>query len=215
MRNIFQRLFYDFSRVFFHVLFFFWFRFSIEGRDNLPKKGAYVFASNHASHLDPVICGVVNRRQLLFLAKKELFRNRFFAWLISLYNVFPIERGKGDIKAIKIGLNRLKSGEPMMLYPEGTRSEDGSIGEAKRGIGFILEKSGVPVLPCYIYGSGQALRKNSKMVYPVKISVHIGKPLVFDDIRRSSVSREEKQIRIAGEVIQAIRNLKTQMETQL
>ena len=77
---------------FFHL----YFRLSRIGREHIPQEGPVIFASNHRSFLDPFIVGVLNRRPVYYVAKKELFRGRFISWLLSSLGAFPIERGKGD-----------------------------------------------------------------------------------------------------------------------
>ncbi|MCK5706733.1 MAG: 1-acyl-sn-glycerol-3-phosphate acyltransferase [Candidatus Aureabacteria bacterium] len=210
----FKDIFYFFTRILAYFLCIIWFRLKVIGQSNIPKHGGFVFASNHASHLDPVLCGVANTRIMRYLAKKELFNNFIFGWMIRACHAIPLDREAGDIKTIKIAINLLKTGRPILMYPEGTRSEDGSIGSPKRGVGFILEKAAVPVVPCYIEGSNKAMRKNTKMIYPVKIRVIVGEPITFEKILESEFSKEEKQIKISEYIIRSIKDLKTKLEQE-
>ncbi|MBN1522692.1 MAG: 1-acyl-sn-glycerol-3-phosphate acyltransferase [Candidatus Aureabacteria bacterium] len=212
MKKNMRYFFYMFTRGLLYLFSLIWFRISIKGKENLPGYGGYIFASNHTSHLDPVFCGLANPWPLYYLAKKELFKIPVFGTLIHIYYSIPIDRAKGDIRAIKIAIDLLMSGKPVLMFPEGTRSEDGHIKEAKRGVGFIVDKAGVPVVPCYIDGAMKALRKNSKVIYPVKIRVLVGRPLFFQDILSDDMKKEDRQTKISQSIIRAIRELKDQLE---
>ena len=213
MKKDFRYYFYMFSRFLLYLLSLLWFRLSIKGKENLPGFGKYIFASNHVSNLDPILCGLANPWPLNYLAKKELFEIPVIGKLITTYYGVPIDRKRGDLKAIKKALEILNSNKPLLIFPEGTRNEKGEIGEAKRGIGFIVEKTNAPVVPCYIDGSYRAFRKKSKFIYPVKIRMLIGKPIYFDDlINNNALSRDERQYEISKRIIEEIKNLKSKME---
>jgi 1-acyl-sn-glycerol-3-phosphate acyltransferase len=206
------RCIYFFSRLACYIFCKVWLRMEIRGRENVPSSGSFIFSSNHTSHLDPILCGIACPRVIWYMGKKELFRNRLFGWYLSTLNCIPIDREKGDIRTLKTALELLKTGKPMLLFPEGTRSLDGEIGEAKRGVGFIVEKSAAPVIPCYIQNSWRAMPKHSRMIRPVKIRVIVGRPMTFGNIISSEMSREEKQMKISGAVIDTIKGLKKELE---
>jgi 1-acyl-sn-glycerol-3-phosphate acyltransferase len=100
------------------------------------------------------------------------------------------------------------------MMPEGTRSETGEIGAAKRGIGLIIDKTGVPVVPCYIDGTHQAMRKKSKMIRPAKVRVLIGGPVAFGG-GSPGEPNDQRQMRIAEKVLESIAQLKAEMESGL
>ncbi len=124
----------------------------VTGRDRLVS-GAQVLASNHVSNIDPVIVGLAAMRELHFLAKEELFRaSRLFGWLIRKYNALPVRRGSADAAAIKCWSRVLRSGQTLVLFPEGTRSKTGEIAQFKPGVGMLAIRNRVPVVPTLIQG---------------------------------------------------------------
>jgi len=164
----------------FFVVFTIFFRIEVTGRENIPRKGGFIFASNHTSHLDPPILAVAScRRRLNFLAKKELFSNRFFAAYIRTLNAFPIKRDTVDTGALKECLRRLRRGQGLVVFPAGTRSQSLSDSQGLPGIGFLAIKSNAFVVPAYISGSNAALSKGSKRIRIKKLYVRIGKPMRF------------------------------------
>lgn len=154
----------------------------IYGRNNIPKKGAFIFASNHTSNLDPFILGTSFYRPLDYMAKEELFQGRFSGWLFRKWHAHPVKRGATDYRALKDAFRILGSGNPLLIFPEGTRSRDGKLQPAKPGIGFIAHKTGVPVVPAYIEGSFRAMPGwFDTMKWRSPIKVYIGEPV---DIKR-------------------------------
>ncbi len=151
----------------------------ISGRSNIPNKGGFIIAGNHISYLDPLVLGVAVFRPLNYMARDTLFRNRVFAWILRHVNVFPLKRNSADFGAIKEALKRLKKGEGLVLFPEGTRSADGTITEGLEGVGFLARKSGVPVIPAFIDGTQKAMPKGSKGIRPARLKVVFGRPLFF------------------------------------
>ncbi len=147
------------------------------GLENLPQQGAYILASNHVSNLDPVILRLSTKHKLNFLAKEALFTNKIFGALLMCLGAFPIRRDSADVGALKEAIRRLKKGHPLLIFPEGTRKVESK--ENHPGIGFIVAKSGVPVIPAYIIGSDQVLAPGQKIPLRRKVSVFYGKPISF------------------------------------
>jgi 1-acyl-sn-glycerol-3-phosphate acyltransferase len=177
-------------RMFFHV--------KVKGRENLPRKGGLILASNHRSYVDPIVVAVASNRRLNFMARDDLFRNPLFGWFIHSLGAFPVKRHSADLSAMKEALRRLKRGGALLLFPEGTRAADGLIHEAQPGIGFLIAKSGCPVVPVFIKNSDVALPRGGKSIRSAKIEVYFGQQipiegrlpyediaaLVMDNIRR-------------------------------
>ncbi len=135
---------YPFARLFLHL--------QVLGRDRLCK-GAQIIAANHVSNADPLILGWAAARELHFLAKAELFQaSRFFSWLIRSWNAWPVRRGMADPAALKHCEQILRSGNTLVLFPEGSRSPTGEIRPFKPGVGMLALKTGVPVVPALISG---------------------------------------------------------------
>jgi 1-acyl-sn-glycerol-3-phosphate acyltransferase len=182
------------------------FGLKIYGRESFPETGPLIVASNHASFLDPVIVGVGAPEKLDYLARDTLFRFRPFARLLYMVNVSPIKRETGDINAFKLILNKLSKGRMILIFPEGTRSNDGSLQDAKSGIGFLQSVSGAEVLPCYVKGSIEAWPRHSKFPKFSPVSVYFGKPLRFGTGVRGD--KKDNYMYIANKVMEAIGELK-------
>lgn len=130
---------------------YFFYRIRTEGEINLPSKGAYILASNHINNLDPLVLSCILRnREIHFLAKKELFANRFLSKFFTAGGVIPIDRNKSDISAIKKVLKLLKSEHILGIFPQGTRKKDNEDDASKAGIGMFVSKSKAPVIPVTI-----------------------------------------------------------------
>lgn len=197
------------------IFFRFYMGFEVVGRKNVPARGAFIFASNHASYLDPIILGTSIFRSLNYMARSELFEDRFLGWALPKINTFPVARGKGDLAAIRQALKILSQGKPLVIFPEGTRSEDGKPGRGKPGIGFIASKSKVPVIPAYIEGSFEALPAGSEKVRRHRLKITIGKPVDLSGIDMESSDKDLYQ-RISDRIMQSISGLKKagEMETK-
>ncbi len=185
------------------LLFKLLFRIKVSGRDNIPKQGGFILASNHASFLDPVVLGVACPRRLNFMARHDLFSNPFFAKLISILGAFEVKRNSADLSALKEAMRRVKNGKALVLFPEGSRKgNNGSLNPPHPGVGFLAARLDAPVVPVYISGTEKALPKGAKFIRPAKISVSFGKQipigrrmpyqdiaqLIMEDIRHLSCS---------------------------
>ena len=167
-------MWYSFVQSFFYVIFKILFRFEVIGLENIPKTGALVIASNHASLLDPPLVGTASSRKVYFMAKSELFIPVMGSIYKSL-GAFHVKRGGSDRTAIKYALNLLKTNEVLGIFPEGTRSKNGQLGHAGSGTLGIAGKMKAPVIPTAIIGSNLKLQKS---FWP-KIKVVFGKPIYF------------------------------------
>jgi 1-acyl-sn-glycerol-3-phosphate acyltransferase len=132
----------------------------VEGWENVPS-GACIFASNHQSMLDPPLIGSCLPREISFIARRSLFDNPVFGAVIRSCHSIPVDRGEADIGAIRVALAALAQGRGLLIFPEGTRSADGIIGEAKAGAGLLACKSGVPVVPIHIRGARDVLPRGA------------------------------------------------------
>ena len=167
----------------FTLLFF---RYRVYGRKHIPADGAFIMAGNHQSFLDPVFMGIGAPRRMLFMARDTLFRSRLFGGLIRSTNAIPVSRDKADIGAIKLVLARLKAGEGVCLYPEGTRTHDGRITAFKPGFGLLCRRSKAPVVPVLIDGAFECWPRRRKLFSPGPVVVWFGKPLSPEQIRTMS-----------------------------
>ncbi|MEE9368756.1 MAG: lysophospholipid acyltransferase family protein [Pontiella sp.] len=185
-----MRVYQGSTRVF-KLFLLIWNRLRIRGAEHIPAQGGVLFASNHASFLDPPVVGVGYRgRPVHFMARNTLWNSKFGTWWMTKVGCIPVSRGTGDIKALKITIRMLKEGKAVSMFPEGTRTEDGELQEAKGGIGFIIEKSGCVVVPAYIDGTYKAHPKGTSFIKPSKVSITYGKPITQEDFQALGSGRE-------------------------
>ena len=155
-----------FVRLFFRIIY----NLHYEGRDNIPRGEAVIYASNHRSNADPPLLGGGAVGKFAFMAKEELFRNKLFAWLIRTLGAFPVSRGKGDMAVIDTAIERLHSGRSLMIFPEGTRSKDGKVGRGHSGAALSAAKADSRIIPVgIVFGE--------KLKFRTRVTVKFGKPI--------------------------------------
>ena len=160
-----------------HILCKIFFRLRVFGRENIPKKGAFILAGNHQSYLDPILCGATLPRQMHYLARESLFSNWFFAWLISSVNTLPLKQGEGDLTTVRKVIELLKEGKGVCLFPEGTRTEDGRIEPFKPGLGLLCRRGNAAVIPAVIDGAFKCWPRHKKMFSFGSVWVRLGQPI--------------------------------------
>jgi len=168
-------MFYWISYTLVHILLRLFFGLKITGSENIPKKGAFILAGNHISHIDPPLLAVSIKRKLCFLTKAELFENRFFGLMLRHLNCVPLERDGVGKSALRIGLKTLRRNGALLIFPEGTRSRDGNIGTAKNGISLFAIDTDTPVIPAFVKGTDKALPPGAKAIKISPVSVVFGK----------------------------------------
>ena len=154
------------------------FRVRVEGRHNFPSHGACVIAPVHRSNLDTPILGFVTRRRMRFMGKDTLWRKGPLAWFLSALGGFPVVRGTADRDALRACQAVLERGEPLVMFPEGTRQSGPLVRELFDGPAFVAARAGAPIVPIGIGGSERVMRKGSKLIRPKKIVLVVGEPLV-------------------------------------
>ncbi len=150
--------------------------YRVEKRDlhKIPLTGKVILCSNHMSYLDPLIIGPYLPRYVYFMAKKELFNNKFLAFLIALYNAFPVDRKSLDRRTFSTSMDVLKDENLLGVFPEGKRSTDGIVREGKKGIGLICFLSRAPILPIAISGTNKIIQKPRKRLFFPKVRIIAG-----------------------------------------
>jgi 1-acyl-sn-glycerol-3-phosphate acyltransferase len=180
------------------------FRGDVAGTENLPKHGAFLIAANHASHLDPPLVGCHVPRQMCFFARKTLWSGGLASWWLDAVGTIPVDRDGGqDVGALKRVLRALAEGKVMILFPEGTRSPDGRLQTPKPGVGFIVCKTQVPVVPARIFGSFEAYGKGMKAPKPHPTPVVFGPPIPPSAYDEPAAGKQRYQIaseRIMAEI---------------
>ncbi|MEI6033402.1 MAG: lysophospholipid acyltransferase family protein [Verrucomicrobiae bacterium] len=161
--------------------------------ERMVEVGPLILAVNHSSFFDPPLAGICSRRGVYYLARKTLLKWPFFGPLFPAMNVIPVERDGNDMSALREVIKKIKDGNGVVLFPEGTRSKDGSIQPARAGIGFVIAKTGAPVLPMRIFGAHAAFPKGAKRLHFPQITVVIGEPIRFSPEEIASATRETYQ----------------------
>lgn len=152
-------------------------RVTIEGRDHIPTTGAYVLAPVHRSNVDTPLVGLVTPRRLRYLAKDSLWKNRAMGWFFSTMGGFPVRRGTVDRAALEQCIAVVQAGEPLVMFPEGTRREGPLIEDLFHGPAFVASQTGVPVIPVGIGGSARTMPRGAKFIRPAKVHIIVGPPI--------------------------------------
>jgi len=136
----------------------------VRGAERVPRHGAVLLVSNHASYLDPVAIGVATPRRVLFMTKAEVFKVKILAWLLDGVDCFPVKRGSADRSAFKQALQRLSEGRCLCIFPEGTRSPDGKLLLPEPGAATLGLRMGVQLVPVYVKGSYEMLDELAALI---------------------------------------------------
>ncbi len=152
-------------------------RITFEGLEHVPKQGPFVLAPVHRSFIDFGLVSGVTRRPMGYMGKESLWKSKLLGSFISMLGAYPVNRGAPDREALRRTLDLLEKGEPLVLFPEGTRRSGPVIEHLHEGAAFVAARAAVPVVPVGIGGSERALPKGSKIPRPVKIHILVGEPL--------------------------------------
>ena len=199
---------YRLVSAFFKIIFKFGYHGKLYGLENIPSSGGFIFAGNHVSYLDPPLIAVhANRQPVYSFARNTLFK-KGIGWFFKRLYMIGVDRDKGsDIHSIKRILQLLKEGNPVLMFPEGTRSPTGVLQRAKKGIGLFVTKANVPVVPVRIFGSFEAWPKGAKRPnFKHNISIVFGKPLMPEAFLECQHEADPMQA-ISDKIMQAIANL--------
>ena len=155
-------------------------RVRVKGRENIPQDGGYVMLCNHMSFLDPIVLSAAfpRKRMPKYLAKAELFRIPVLRGIIRMFGAIPVERGRGDVGAIRRSVDVARGGEILAVFPQGTRmpGKEPSPDDAKSGIGMMAYRGKSNILPVFIK------TKKHKISLFRKVTVIVGKPIMFEDL---------------------------------
>ena len=152
------------------------FRLQIDGRENIPKRGAVILAPNHRSLIDIPVAAATTRRKVWFMGKEELFRSKLSALFLRNLGAFPVKRGRPDRAPLQRALALLAVGEVVGIFPEGTRRPLARFEELEEGFAYVALKSGAPIVPVAISGTEAVFPPGGKRPRFVKIRVAIGDP---------------------------------------
>lgn len=144
------------------------------GREHLCFDGPALILCTHQSHFDPVLVGLINNDRLNYLARRTLFKNRAFGALISLLDAIELDRDRSGIAGLKETMKRLKRGERVLVFPEGTRTSDGKIAPLRPGFISVARRCRVPLIPIAITGAFEVLPRSSTVPRCSPISMAVG-----------------------------------------
>ncbi len=162
------------------LAFFTYFGWKSAGWENVPRHGPVILAANHASFADPPLVGAACSRPISYFGRESLFSNPVVAWVLRGVGAVPIDRDGTSGKGIKTIIDRLKADDGIILFPEGTRTRDGKIQEARAGVGMVVLKSGAPVVPARVFGTFEAFGRHHRFPRPRPVAVRLGAPMRFD-----------------------------------
>jgi 1-acyl-sn-glycerol-3-phosphate acyltransferase len=154
-----------------------YFRLRVEGLENIPKSGGAVLASNHQSFIDILILGACSPRHVAFVARDTLAEWRWLAYTMRQCGAVLVRRGTSDRRALRAMADHLDKEDIVIIYPEGTRTRDGSLQEFKGGALLAARMAGVPLIPCGIRGAFEAWPRGRTIPRPRKIAVRFGPPI--------------------------------------
>lgn len=200
-----MNLIYRAAQVISYTYFKIFHGFSVKGLENIPEDKPFILACNHSSFFDPPAIGCKIPRNLHYFARDSLF-----FWplglLIGKLNSIPVNRGQLDLGTLRKVLRVLKNGHPILVFPEGTRSEDGKLQAPQKGLGLLVSKSSVSVIPARIYGTDKAFGKKHLLPrWGRRIYLNIGPEISFSD--SVDVKSKKKYLEISTVVMNAIESL--------
>lgn len=180
---------------------------TVEGLEHAPREGPYILVSNHSSNFDPPFIGAAighhTGRVIHFMAKDEISHWPLVGWLARSSGVFFVRRGEVDRSAQRVALGHLAAGRPIGLFPEGTRARDGQLRQARHGAALIAIRSGVPLLPVGITGSGRIFPGRSRWPHRGRVDIRIGPVFTLPHRPEGHLDREvlsDGTERIMGEI---------------
>ncbi|SET89762.1 1-acyl-sn-glycerol-3-phosphate acyltransferase [Salinibacillus kushneri] len=173
------------------VIFKTLYRIKVIGKENIPNEGPVIICSNHISNFDPPVVGITSPRRIHFMAKGELFNNKWIGGLLRRLNAFPVRRGMKDRQALRDGLKVLKENETLGLFPEGTRSRNGELKRGLAGAGFFALRSKATIIPCAIIGEYKPFKR---------LTVIYGESVPMDHLRSGKASAQEVVDQIMSEI---------------
>lgn len=189
--------FYSIIRAIGIFLFKFTYPWEINNSDKLPKEGRYIICPNHISNMDPIFLIISQRRQIYFMAKSELFKNKILAKFLNAMGTFPVQRKKGDTKAINKSYEVLENNNALGIFIEGTRSKNGEFLKPKSGAVMIAYKTNSPIIPvCITPKKGNRVRPFRKTIitygdpiFVSNLSIERGSGLEFRNASRTIMQR--------------------------
>ena len=167
-----------------------YFRLRVEGAGNVPAAGPCIIAANHASYLDPVVLWMACPRHVRFIIDREQYQRPLVHWMAVRTGAIPVENNPRDLGSLRRALLALRQGTVLGIFPEGGRSDDGSLKTFKPGAALLALRAGVPLLPAGIVGTFAAYSRHQRFPRPGPILVRFGEPIDLPEAWRGHAARE-------------------------
>lgn len=156
----------------------FWWRVKVVGAEHLPAEGGFVLAPVHRSNADTFVVSALTRRRLRYMGKHTLWKHKLPGRFLTAMGGFGVRRGSADREALRQCTAVLAGGEPLVIFPEGTRHSGPKVAELQEGAAYLAARAGVPIIPVGIAGSEEAIRKGSKGLHRARVTVVAGPPIL-------------------------------------
>ena len=177
------KAFHDLLWVLCRTLSLVFFGFRCRFAEPMPRTGGLLVLASHQSHLDPVLLGLSSPRRLSSLARSSLFQTKVLGTVITLLDAVPIDRESSSLGAIKAIMARLKAGKAVVIFPEGTRTANGQLGDVKGGFAVIARRAGVPIQPVAIVGAYDCWPRSRQLPRTGRIRLEFGRLITPEQIR--------------------------------
>jgi 1-acyl-sn-glycerol-3-phosphate acyltransferase len=171
------RVLYSFVRGFAAVVARLYLRMSMEGTEHLPANGPFILSPVHRSNLDTPLVGPVTKRRMRYMGKDSMWKYGASAWFFTTMGGFPVHRGSADRQALRACQAVIERGEPLVMFPEGTRQEGPVVEHLYDGPAYVACRTGAPIIPVGLGGTARAWPKGAKLMRPTKVTIVIGEPI--------------------------------------
>ena len=154
-----------------------YFRLEIHGAEHVPAHGPFVLAPVHRSNLDFILVATVRRPRMRYMGKASIWKSKALGRFVSMLGAFPVHRGTADRESLRTCLEVIENGEPIVMFPEGTRRSGDTVENLFDGPAYVAARAGVPLVPVGIGGSDRAMPVGAKMIKPHKVVLVVGPPI--------------------------------------
>ena len=175
---------------------------TVRGAENIPQQGPVILAPNHRAYMDPPYLSLVTRRQLRMMAKEELFHNALFGRYLRAMSAFPVKRGTADRAALKRAASELKAGRVLGIFPEGKRSDSGTLSAAEKGFALIARQTGAPIIPIALEGTDRVLPKHGRL-HRAHVTATVGVPRTANEMLAAYTGEETDPLTIISTMTMA------------
>jgi 1-acyl-sn-glycerol-3-phosphate acyltransferase len=184
-----------------------YFRLEIRGREHVPTHGPFVLAPVHRSNLDFIVVSALTRTRMRYMGKASIWKWRWGGKFVSMLGAFPVHRGSADRDALRTCLAVIENGEPLVMFPEGTRRSGPVVEDLFDGPAYIAARTGVPLVPVGIGGSDKAMPVGSNFIRPHRIVLVVGEPIApppgdgSGRVRRRVVRELTERVRVSVQAL--------------